>query len=102
MFRFASDALYDGDSQRTSAHVDASCTSCDTAGPFGRAVVCVARDGDALGCGGLTVVVLPPKPKKTHQSTTIAASPRTAAEMSFFFSPGLFKSTSSILIILDH
>src|SRR6476469_1607848 len=52
-------------------------------------------------CGVLVVLagvgVLLPNPMNVHHRNRIAMTPRTAAQISFFFSPGLFRSASSII-----
>src|ERR1051326_4922569 len=103
MFRFASGALLGEVCQIISANLEGSFTAADTSAAFGCDMVCAARCGDGLGCVRVTVAgLLPPKPKNVHQRMIIAATPSTASEITFFFSPCLLKSTSSILVIPDH
>ena len=53
---------------------------------------------DDVGDGRVvTVGVLFPKPMNVHQRKITAIRPRTAAHISFFFSPGFEKSANSII-----
>src|SRR5215216_379728 len=68
-------------------------------GELGRCVFCCAAlCGDGLAVGRAAVDELPPNPMNVHQRTMIATSPSAAAQMNFFFSPGLLRSTNGISI----
>src|SRR5262245_6641732 len=43
-----------------------------------------------------------PKPINVHHRKMMATNPRTEAQMTFFFSPGLFRSTRGIFLLLTH
>jgi hypothetical protein len=61
-------------------------------------VLCPAGGGVADGLAARVVrdELLLPKPKNVHHKKMMATRPRIAAQMSFFFSPGLLKSISAI------
>ena len=97
MFRLASGALYEGrlKSIVVNALKSAGAVLLLAAGTG----VAVAGVGVAAGRTLFAVGVLLPKPINVHQRNMIATRPRPAAQISFFFSPGLLRSTNCISII---
>jgi len=53
--------------------------------------------GEEVGVLGRDGVEALPKPTNVHQRKRIARKPRAAAQISFFFSPGLLRSANSII-----
>src|SRR6185369_603503 len=84
------------------ANFATSTTCCETcAAGADRCVVVVDRGGVALAVGRVVGVGRLSKPISTQYRTRIAPSPSTPAKISFFFSPGLLRSTSAISFIPD-
>src|ERR1044072_4468299 len=79
----------------------ASTTCCETcaAGAVRCVAVVVDRDGDALAVGLVVGVGRLSKPISAQYKTRMAPRPSAPAKISFFFSPGLLRSTSAISFI---